>query len=303
MLAECPSAHEAVAAEDIMSVVSSGPITSAVSSGPISYSMHIPLVMQMDPLAAVAVTASLSVPQELQSDQPKHALISLDMVIGSYLELYHGIYKSAWEALRRHNPQVEWAGLLWNKHHISWCSVISWLAYRNKPTTKDRLVRCGVVFDARCQLCGVENEDRDHLFFACDYSRQNWNKVLVKCNQPYRYQNWKEEIHAAMDIFKGNNLAAKMRRLSFTVAVYCVWQERNQIVFAGCGKSSQRVVLVFVRFECIGLAELFCFVPGTRVRAAKTRAGGDGGGGSEVVPWLEETSGQRCESENEGFEM
>lgn len=59
---------------------------------------------------------------------------------------------------------VDWAHLMWHKDHVPRCSIICWLACKNRPGTKDRLLQWGMNLDARCVLCGVDNEDRNHVF-------------------------------------------------------------------------------------------------------------------------------------------
>lgn len=131
--------------------------------------------------------------------------------------------KSAWQALRTQYPQVEWAGLVWHKEYIPRCSLICWLASKNRLRTKEKLHRWGIVTDEVCVLCGQCREDRDHLFFRCVFLRQIWNDVLYKCNQRYRRGNWQNEVQEATQRFRGKQFSARIGRVAFAVTLYCIW--------------------------------------------------------------------------------
>lgn len=66
--------------------------------------------------------------------------------------------KAVWEHLRSHSATVDWAVLVWYRDHIPRCSVITWLACKDRLRTKDRLYRWGVVTDPMCVLCGGQQE-------------------------------------------------------------------------------------------------------------------------------------------------
>ena len=88
--------------------------------------------------------------------------------------------KSAYEAIRGQSNLVIWADLLWHGDHIPRCSMIGWLACRNRLSTRDRLQSWGVTTERNCA------ESRDHLFCNCVYARQVWDIILGYCNMQYR---------------------------------------------------------------------------------------------------------------------
>lgn len=58
--------------------------------------------------------------------------------------------KSAWNEIRTHHEVVSWSGSLWHRDYIPRCSMIAWLACRDRLNTKDRLYRWGTVADNMC---------------------------------------------------------------------------------------------------------------------------------------------------------
>lgn len=71
--------------------------------------------------------------------------------------------------LRSRNARVRWHQLVWQKDQIARYSFICWLVCKDRLRTKNKLYRWGVVEDDRCVLCGMNGEDRYHIFFMCPH--------------------------------------------------------------------------------------------------------------------------------------
>lgn len=81
---------------------------------------------------------------------------------------------------------MNWHCIVLYKDAIPRCSFILWLVCREK------LKRWGVIDDSTCVLCGVEEENRDHLFFGC-----------VPFLIPYGVECCRE-INKCIDVLVGN---------------------------------------------------------------------------------------------------
>ena len=79
--------------------------------------------------------------------------------------------KVAWEHLRRHRQMVEWHDIVWFKNVVPRHSFLLWMAVQQKLTTQDRLYQFGIHGPNRCSLCLRNNEDHNHLFFECAYTK------------------------------------------------------------------------------------------------------------------------------------
>ncbi|XP_062079946.1 uncharacterized protein LOC133784674 [Humulus lupulus] len=68
--------------------------------------------------------------------------------------------------------RVLWRKFVWDRFITPKHRFIMWLVMWERLHTKDRIVRYNSNIDLVCLLCGVENEDIDHLFFKCTYSKR-----------------------------------------------------------------------------------------------------------------------------------
>lgn len=60
--------------------------------------------------------------------------------------------KSAWNALRTPHPVVNWSKVIWFKHAVHRWSIIQWMTVLGSLSTRDRLLKLGMLVDARAQL-------------------------------------------------------------------------------------------------------------------------------------------------------
>ncbi|PKI38961.1 hypothetical protein CRG98_040644 [Punica granatum] len=108
---------------------------------------------------------------------------------------------SAWNALRK-EARVRWHALVWKTPIIPRHSFISWLALDNKLATLDRVVAWNVAAGSIFPLCNEDNESRDHLFFACKFSKMVWEKVLQESGVHRSVGSWYEEPKLGNKAFK-----------------------------------------------------------------------------------------------------
>jgi len=92
--------------------------------------------------------------------------------------------------LRIHRQMVEWHDIVWFKNAIPRHSFLLWMAVQQKLTTQDRLHRFGIHGPNRCSLCLRNNEDHNHLFFECAYTKAIWWDVCDRCDIPRMTKGW-----------------------------------------------------------------------------------------------------------------
>lgn len=139
--------------------------------------------------------------------------------------------QSVWNLWRTQHPKVQWAKLLWFKHHIPRISTIVWMAIHNRPNTLDRLAIFGVRDNSRCVLCEKDDEDHNHLFFDCPFSFRIWSTTKTKCNVTWPIMHWNHLVNWLAAQLSGSSLAITICKLVFTCSIYCIWQERNCRIF------------------------------------------------------------------------
>lgn len=135
-------------------------------------------------------------------------------------------YKNTFSQIR--NPF--WSKV-WNNILIPKVNMFFWLASHNSILTIDNLIRRGLKFPNRCELCQKEGESVDHLFFHCSFTREIWCKMWEKWKI-----NWvmKKSIK---DIIWQWNYPTKCQIIknlwSLTLLMICwgIWKERNNRIF------------------------------------------------------------------------
>jgi hypothetical protein len=143
---------------------------------------------------------------------------------------------------------VEWHDVVWFKNVVPRHSFLLWMAIQQKLTTQDRLHRLGIHGPNRCSLYLRNNEDHNHLFFECSYTKAIWWDVCDRCDIPRMTKGWDEWIQWATVTWHDKSFINFSRKLSFAATVYHVWQERNARIFAGM---SRTLNLIFNQIEYI----------------------------------------------------
>jgi len=139
--------------------------------------------------------------------------------------------KVAWEQLRRQRRMVEWHDIVWFKNAVPRHSFLLWMDVQQKLTTQDKLHRFGIHGPNRCSLCLRHNEDHNHLFFECSYTKAIWWDVCDRCDIPRMTKGWDEWIRWATTVsWHGKSFVNFSRKLSFAATVYHVWQEQNALL-------------------------------------------------------------------------
>ncbi|XP_074277362.1 uncharacterized protein LOC141601000 [Silene latifolia] len=70
--------------------------------------------------------------------------------------------------------KVSWVPLIWNRYNVPKYSIIGWLAIQKRLMTKYRLLRFGIITDAKCDMCLAQQEDHQHLLYDYVFSAQCW---------------------------------------------------------------------------------------------------------------------------------
>jgi len=121
---------------------------------------------------------------------------------------------------------VSWAKVVWEPWCLPRYSFILWLALLGRLRTRDRLHYVDI--DASCVFCLDHEESHSHLFFACSWTSLLWSKVkswLWLCKGMATISSAVRGLN-----IRGENVVARMKRVSLNIVVYLIWEERNQRV-------------------------------------------------------------------------
>ncbi|XP_074306342.1 uncharacterized protein LOC141641584 [Silene latifolia] len=80
--------------------------------------------------------------------------------------------KQGYNFLRPDIEKVRWASLVTVRWMLPRHRLCVWLIAQERLLTQDRLKKMQIIPDNLCFLCGLVEEDHEHLFFRCEYSRK-----------------------------------------------------------------------------------------------------------------------------------
>ncbi|XP_074271503.1 uncharacterized protein LOC141595436 [Silene latifolia] len=121
--------------------------------------------------------------------------------------------------------KVNWWPLVWNRMNVHKHSFILWLAVQWRLMIKDRLIKFGIIADATCDMCMIQQEDHHHLLYGCQFSVQCWNlfRDWLKINMPLvGVLEWGVQWRCR-SLLKKQMIMAAMAAL-----VYQIWTVRNK---------------------------------------------------------------------------
>ncbi|PWA37062.1 reverse transcriptase domain, Reverse transcriptase zinc-binding domain protein [Artemisia annua] len=105
-----------------------------------------------------------------------------------------------------------------------------------------------------CALCNEDSDSHQHLFFACNYAKQFWNRVCLKIG--YIGENGNETVRRYTGMEQGNTITSIIRRLSIAASVYLIWRERNCRLFKEERRSVEELFELFCDTIKLRLASL-----------------------------------------------
>ncbi|GKA53863.1 RNA-directed DNA polymerase, eukaryota [Tanacetum coccineum] len=130
--------------------------------------------------------------------------------------------------LPKENVATRWIKTI----HIK-VNVFAWKLHLDRLPTRSNLLKRGIqVQSSLCPICNVLQEDTSHLFFSCDVALaisrlicQWWN---VSWSPVDSYSGW-------LEWFNSIRLGSKLKGILegvFYVSWWCLWNFRNQLLFA-----------------------------------------------------------------------
>lgn len=122
-----------------------------------------------------------------------------------------------------------WSRIMWNPSFPLKFCFFMWLAVLDRLPTMDRLPFLDL--DKTCKLCGQQEENISHLFFACPFTAGIWKSIR-------EWAGLKREISTIQSSLKwlpkenrGTSWMCTWRKLCFAATLYYLWKCRNRVVF------------------------------------------------------------------------
>jgi len=130
--------------------------------------------------------------------------------------------------------------VVWELWSLPRYKFILWLAMLKKLRTRDKI---RFLPDTSCIFCQQEEENHSHLFFACSWSSLLLNKIKSWLHITRRMSNLMSAARGLHTTRK--SLESRMKKVSLSLTVYLIWEERNKWLFDGSRHSTDVVLRKF----------------------------------------------------------
>ena len=146
-----------------------------------------------------------------------------------------------------------WSKLFLHNYTRPKAKFTTWMLCHGKLPTKDRLMRFGIAQDSLCRLCGVEEENANHIFFSCPNTITVWMTTLTWLGVNHKPLLWEDELKWVLACTKGKGWRATVLKTAFTEAIHETWLLRNATIFDNTYKynSVERIIDCIV-YRCWG---------------------------------------------------
>ncbi|KAF5810534.1 putative reverse transcriptase zinc-binding domain-containing protein [Helianthus annuus] len=123
----------------------------------------------------------------------------------------------------------------WNNWVTPKANYLLWRALLGKVASKVGLVHRGIALaDSVCSRCGIAEEDPDHIFINCLWSRCIWWNIMawIRIKFPLDVSNLKD-LFSYIKSNPGGRVWKRCVNLIASATVWCIWKARNKKVFEG----------------------------------------------------------------------
>ncbi|KAL2898326.1 Cytochrome c551 peroxidase [Bienertia sinuspersici] len=117
--------------------------------------------------------------------------------------------------------------VIWNTASVPKHQFLTWLAFKQRLLTKDRLAKIGLIEDQMCCLCSNGNESHSHLFFECDYSKACMAMLANWVGLQAQQKTLQQLVQRIARNCKGDKLRRQAYSAIINALVYFIWRARN----------------------------------------------------------------------------
>ncbi|KAI3814036.1 hypothetical protein L1987_18778 [Smallanthus sonchifolius] len=157
---------------------------------------------------------------------------------------------NSWNALRSHGQETSWHNLVWSSVSIPRHAFMSWLIFRRKLSTQDRIqvwnLASGSLNLMCCLLCYKDVESHNHLFFECSYSNQIWCSLRSKGGMSHIQVKWDDIATWLIPRATSKSARVVIAKLLMAAIAYYIWQERNARFFKNQLRPPEKVEKLIV---------------------------------------------------------
>ncbi|XP_019253989.1 PREDICTED: uncharacterized protein LOC109232696 [Nicotiana attenuata] len=94
--------------------------------------------------------------------------------------------------------------------------------------------------DRECSLCQKHDENRNHIFIECEYTKNVWTKLLKWMQRQQLWAtSWDQHWQRAAKNARGKSSKAGIFRMVYAEAIHEIWNERNLRIFEKQSKKAE----------------------------------------------------------------
>ncbi|KAF5178681.1 hypothetical protein FRX31_031732 [Thalictrum thalictroides] len=131
------------------------------------------------------------------------------------------------------NVQFPWKRI-WEDKIPTNVKFFKWTFHWDRLLTVDRLQKLGLIMPNRCGLCKEAEENGDHIFLNCRFTRRVWEElVTVKADTRYTLNNCTKakEFMLEWKDFNSKDLAFYVWAILPSAVLWVLWKLRNEVIF------------------------------------------------------------------------
>jgi len=165
-------------------------------------------------------------------------------------ESKNGKYSCAetWERLRSKNQVVHWWKSVWFSMAIPRHSFFLWLVFRDAVVTRQKMCSWGYMGPCLCLFCYAAQENRNHLFFSCSFSRRIWKTIMGDCFFADVPTSWDEVEVWGPKVMRGKSLQSCLGKICFAAVVYHLWKQRTALLHSN-NQCTEEAILAQISWE------------------------------------------------------
>ena len=132
---------------------------------------------------------------------------------------------------------------------------IVWLVIHDRLATQDKLLKWDFINSMSCVLCQANVEDRNHMFFSCQFTAGIWMRILRLFGNSRMLRNWENEFLWVVGT-KGKSLSYITKRIVWGATIYHLLRQRNSRIHENVYSSVEAIFhLIYndVRLRVSGL--------------------------------------------------
>ena len=154
--------------------------------------------------------------------------------------------KEAYELLISHSTLLFPKKGIWVENVPSKLAFFAWEATWGRVLTLDRLQKRGWQLPNRCYLCGIDEENVNHLLIHCTVASVLWGIVLGLFGAQWVFP---ETVKEAIVSWKGSFVGKKREKIWRSIPLFIfwtVWKERNRLVLRERERERRKTLFLFI---------------------------------------------------------